>query len=172
MDHERVPFRLLNPAEKVISDFDSREVGMGEWAMGKNLLHTEGASTCIVLVAHNDETGIGMLGHFTAVGMEQGRRKINDKEKFIEAINLLDELGDPKYTNVVLVGGAPFMENGLDTVDEDRKFAVNALLLTGWAPQTEWSPQNQVVDVRLRNHEGILQVVTFDTTVANEKPAA
>ncbi len=141
-----------------------RDIGMGEWRVGSDVLFTSGASTCVVLAAHNKTTGRGLLGHFSTLAKTD--RDYNDTHAFEEAVAELSTLGDPIETEISLLGAGPYFEDGVDTVAEDREYAVQTLLsyakkhdLPNDSVALDWSPtQHTSIDVKLDCRLGILEV--------------
>lgn len=143
------------------------EVGMGEWRIReKGILVTVGASTCIVLAAHNEQTGKALLGHFASISSTAQR--YNNAPQFEQAVGSIDDIGDPTSTDVWLGGGASFLERGVDVVETERLFAEERIArylgengLAGDRLTVAWSRPDQVIDVALDAFDGSLSVAGY-----------
>jgi len=146
------------------------DIEMGTWRISVDgtPLFTSGAKTCIVFTAYNSETGHALMGHFTDL-MDQ-KSSGYDRDKFDEAVDALETLGNPEKTEVWLGGGTPYIENGIDTMKPDREYAEQTLL--GYQLDSainndgllsvEWSHPGQAVDVAFDPRLGILAVLQTD----------
>lgn len=139
------------------------DINMGEFCIEKNggELGTGGVSTCVVLVAHNSESRYGLLGHFS--GLEDKTDTYSDIERFNEAVSSLPQLGDPKHTQIVLLGAKPYIEDGVDATQVDREYATQKTLefarnysMPNDSVVFDWSPLNTDVDVKLNCATGAL----------------
>src|SRR4051812_7438611 len=99
------------------------EVDMNQYQIGESdkILITKGASTCIILAAHNSSTGMGLLGHFSDT---PGRFSLSEDTLFKKALRDSLSLGDIESTRFYLCGAAftPVVETG--AVQEDRETAI------------------------------------------------
>src|SRR3546814_11388132 len=84
---------------------------------------TSGASTCIVLAAHNDSEKQGLIGHFTAIS--EPKSVDNSSQSFVDAVHAVKDIGDPGETTIWVGGGMPFADRygKADSVEPDREFA-------------------------------------------------
>lgn len=143
------------------------DVDMGGWKVSSKELKTSGASTCIVLAAHNESTRQGMIGHFSSIA-EEPPGDFRHGQSFREAIAAINSLGDPTATTIWLGGGAPFIEDGKDSVEQDRSLAeelTSQYIKDSVIPETqleiEWSEQGRVLDIELNCEIGILVVHNY-----------
>jgi hypothetical protein len=140
---------------------------MGEWRISEDRLATYGASTCIVLAAHNSETGKGLLGHFSSIS-ERESGNFRHGEEFRQSIDALSQLGEHQHNSIWLGAGKPLIVDGIDTVMPDRKLAQRAIL--GYLDEhgtpieqvkVVWSAPQRVMDVELNCLTGRLDVYDY-----------
>ncbi len=111
----------------------STEVVQGEWKISNEALNTWRADSCLVLAAHNLDTSIGLLGHFSCVSVQteaisipELRNERIDGLQFNEALKAITELGEPRNTSVWLGGCAIRGTNSTHVqlgISQDRKYA-------------------------------------------------
>lgn len=154
------------PSEPLIFEGSPDEdVDIGEWEISEGGdLMTSGSSSCILLVAHNEASRKGLLGHFSAID-EPGQGLKSDKASFLEAIAAIHGLGDPSQTSIWVGGGAPFTEGDKDTAEPMRDFAektvhdtAKSLGLSAEQTRFQWSQPNHVLDIELDCQLGCLLV--------------
>src|SRR3546814_15738508 len=85
-------------------------INIGDWSVSADRLMTSGASTCIVLAAHNDSEKQGLMGHFTAIS--EPKSVDNSSQSFVDALHAVKDIGDPGETTIWVGGGMPFAEIG------------------------------------------------------------
>jgi hypothetical protein len=147
LEHSQPQLQLLPGIEVMESD----------WERSHEPLVTLGVAGCVALVAYNETTRTGMLGHF---GTLSPYVKWGDSAQLESARRALDKLGDRADTEVLLLGASPYFENDIDTLNE-RSLAEDQLLAAGWVAECNWSDRGSTVDIRLDTPKGLLQVVDY-----------
>jgi hypothetical protein len=158
MDQERAHFRSL-PEHERLKALSGLEVNAGEFQTSQGPLFTLGAASCVVLVAHNERTRTGLIGHFSSIGLG-AQHKLEDAKEFHRAVHALNDLGDRQDTKVILLGASQYDKEKLDT-SADKEYALRALHEEDWSPQPDWLPEGQTIDVRLDSTKGLLQIITY-----------
>lgn len=139
------------------------DVDLGNFEYGEGIFSTFGASTGLVLAAHNSESRMGLLGHFNSfVGGKDG---LSDAVVYETALCTLPDLGPLNKTDVWLGGVAPSRIGDLDVAMENRQFAIDRLdayrerLIITEAPVTiSWNPEGTYISARLACDVGRLLV--------------
>lgn len=157
--------RLPGSGDLVFAKDLSSDIGMSQWKAGAGSLLTTGASTCIILAAHNGETHRGLIGHFGAIIAERGGYE--DGDMFRQAIEEVLRLGGLDTTSVWLGGGAPNIYKGRDNVAEDRQYSQEKVEGMGVESVIEWSPAGHVIDAELDCQSGILVVHDYPETAVS-----
>lgn len=139
-----------------------QDVGIGDYRLGTANLATVAASTCIVMVAHNERMKRGLLGHFSSV-TEESREGHDSLRGFDEALDKLGTLGEPEATSIWLGGGTPHVQEGVDQADQDRTFVyervrqrAGELGISEDDISVAWSGPERIIDVELDCQRGIL----------------
>jgi hypothetical protein len=117
-----------------------QDINMGQVYVGREPVCSTGLTTCIGLIAISDNNDI-VAGHFTGVGDEES---FGDRKAFQKAVIKSVELGAKRLW---LVGGGPYFENDLDTVEIDRSFAIQEVKkIPGSEVTIQWTIAGKAVD--------------------------
>jgi hypothetical protein len=157
MRQEKHRWSELEPSQRQLQLLPGFEVKERSWATSQEPLVTLGVAACVAMVAYNEKSRFGILGHFATLSESL---KWSDSAKFQSAINVLDQLGDRATTEVLLLGASPYFEDDSDTMN-DRVLAEELLQSAGWAAQCNWSDIGCTIDVRLDCPNGLLQTVNY-----------
>lgn len=151
----------------------SRVINPGEWAYGRYLYAAVDVSQGIVLAAHNDETRDGILGYFSYVSPENeadARVRSADvhTDAFVEAVSLIERLGQPNDTHVWLGGAADhsdLLREMDDIIYRDRHYAydtVQRIMLAHAIPlghlSKTWNGEQGSMLVELNNPASVLLI--------------
>lgn len=154
--HQR--FREPREAGKEIIDVEP-----GNFQHGDGILSTFGASTGLVMAAHNSDSRLGLLGHFTS--FTGGRAGLSDAVMYETAIYTLPDIGPKNTTEIWLGGVAPSRIGDIDLAEENRQYAKDRLgiyLERFSVPDTiikiEWNPEGTYISARLACETGRLVV--------------
>jgi hypothetical protein len=166
MRYERASeVKPLVPQSELLHD-----IGMGEFRVGNETLHSLAASTCIILAAHNSDSGYGLMGHFSSISEAEG---YNDRAMFEDSLLGIASIGEADTTSVWIGGGSPF-ENFFETdsVKSDRDFAeekLKAFAANFRLPADQvciaWSEPFRIVDAELDCPSGVLVVHDYPNVI-------
>lgn len=151
-----------------------RDIDMGEWGIGQDELMTFGASSCLVIAAHNEQTRRGLVGHFSSIA-KSGGGEHRHQESFLSAVDGLNRLGNPQDNCIWLGGGAPHVMNGVDESEPERQFAEIAIRryidendMPIPQAKVQWSGPGSVVDIELDCPSGVLSINEYPDALFNE----
>ncbi len=159
--------------EFVFSEYDSLEtskfdpnlieVDVDELKYGKQSLLTLGASTCLVIAAHNTDTNMGLLGHFSSP--TKRKSQTSSSNIYEQALEALPKLGPTPRTSIWLGGASPLRLGELDVSAENRQYAKDKLELyldRFRLPETlvsvNWTPEMTRINASLACDTGHLVV--------------
>lgn len=164
MKTEVLRYEGAGPVDLLFAHNAASDIAMGEWTRSDEMLYSLGASTCIILAAHNEETERGLMGHFSCIS-DGPDVPYSNQASFNEALAAIPDLGDPLMSSVFLGGGKPCVLDDEDTVEADRVYAERAVMdvaqrikLPGDQVVVEWSEADRAIDVELDCATGILVV--------------
>jgi len=132
------------------------EIEPGQWRESYDRLLSVGASTCLILAAHNSYTHKGLMGHFSNLVAPRSGITTHEAE-FQQAVDTLPKLGRITHTDIWLGGAAPFIEEDTDTNVPNRDKAAEVIqeYLRGRRLSAErhltidWSEPGMVIDAQL-----------------------
>jgi len=118
----------------------AHEVGVNKLVVTKESACSTGLTSCIGFVALGGEKNV--IGHFSDIAI----RESEGKNKFVDVVYRAALNNASRY---VLLGGAPYWQNGVNTTLQDRYFAI-AFLNTHRSPHSEfdtkWTPEGMAID--------------------------
>ncbi len=144
------------------------DVEPGNFKHGDSIFSTFGASSGLVIAAHNSDRRLGLLGHFNS--FTGGRNGLSDAVIYETALYTLLDLGATEETEVWLGGVSPSRVGEIDVAEENRQYARDRLgiyLERFNIPDTvvriDWNPDGTYISARLACDTGRLLVrQTFD----------
>lgn len=132
------------------------DAGMSGWRPSRNSIRTIGASSMILLAAHNEEKKQGIVGHFTHLtASSDHHRKVLD-----ECLTNVLMLGPLDKTTLWVGAGAPTYHEDIGRVEvhEDRQYIVDEVRSHGVRLIADWAPADTVTAVKLHCDVGRLLV--------------
>lgn len=156
--------RIVRPEQSYRKPRDlGEDVEVGNFEYGDGIFSTFGASTCLVLAAHNSGSRMGLLGHFKS--FTGGRDDLSDAIIYETALSTLPDLGQLDKTEVWLGGVAPSSLGELDIGEENRQFAQDRLdlyierfRLSETLVTIGWNPEGTYISARLACDVGSLVI--------------
>lgn len=105
-----------------------------QWRRGNNIYVTSEARCCLLLAAHNEITREGLLGHFSAIAGDWGKKvhpvkaRYEGVDAFLAAVNATPALGALASTTVWLGGTrAQWYNVRPDDTEFERNYALQKL---------------------------------------------
>jgi hypothetical protein len=172
MKVERLRYDSHSEVRPILLVGPVKDIGTGSSDFSGDQLYTTGASSCVVMAAHNTATNEGMIGHFTSIATQHGRVTATwaGSQIFLNAVNNLPKLGAPEETEIWLGAGMPLLRRGQDIVEPDKFQAakmiskyLGRLGLSESLLQTDWSDKERAIDVELDCALGLLVVHDYPT---------
>lgn len=140
-----------------VQTFTHEVAGEGDFKFGtdREALLTRTLAPCIALAGINKATGYKLLGHYSGLSTSQ-------RDKFSDAVDSLDVLGEPEGTRIYLLGGANVPEHDIDTTS-DREHATGLIwshLAQRGVPlgllKTRWTEPGKCIDVAIKVLGGVV----------------
>jgi len=150
-----------------------RVLSTDKWLTGEGSYIGVGTACCVLLAAHNAITRKGLLGDFSAIAGDWGKRLrpeyptlYEGMDRFLEAVHAIPALGALANTTVWLGGTCAEWDNvRYDDTDFERAYAlqkVNELAEPGYTVlEPHWTNiPNGVLKAQLDCPEGVLTIQT------------
>ena len=142
----------------------SFEIGMGQFVVEKGNLITRGASTCIVIAAHNKISKKGMLTHLSSLTSTDASAS-EQRDVLEQALSAVTSWGDGEHTKIQVLGGSHLREGGklLSSSKRNRDYVQNRLsqfrlVLPVENIRVDWLDDDRSIDVELNTKLGTLAV--------------